>query len=50
MGKQHRPYVRRIRLDGFAAPMAAPAEDTVLLRVDTAYRGDVRLEAEDGAV
>ncbi|MBR5225165.1 MAG: ribonuclease R [Clostridia bacterium] len=50
MGKQQRPFVRRIRLDGFAAPSAAAAEDTVLLRVGTAYRGDVRLEAEDGAI
>ena len=48
MGKQERPFVRRIRLDGFAAPQAE--EESVPLRVGAAYRGDIRLEAEDGAV
>ncbi len=48
MGKQERPFVRRIRLDGFAAPQAE--EESVPLRVGAAYRGDIRLEAEDGVV
>ena len=44
----HAPFVRRISLDGFAAPPKKTAEDAIELRVGGAYRGDVKLEAPDG--
>lgn len=41
-------YVRRISLAAFSAPLKAD-ENTLLLTVRGNYRGDVRMEAEDGA-
>ncbi len=42
-------YVRRISLDGFSLPAENADDDAVLLTVKGSVRGDVRLEAADGA-